>query len=290
MRPFVKSITVQPIDKVLSSNEPGLLLDSLDLLPALRTLDGFCWPCDSEEAPPATRARPALESLRVYLPNEDPSPRLLRDWFNLKSLKRLIIEPRDEGFNFARFESLPRGLEELQLLGFFSEDFPDFERYRIHLKNLESLVLVPDTLVSVEDGNPVALLPNLRSLHLQGAHGLVLLLSVANSHLERLVVGANLSSDELEEHAFPDGHPLRLFVAEVCRLVKVVPARFPALREIGLLGDYYWPVAFTRPDSRWVPGVREMARDLRAVGLTVADRHGDCWQDEWFDEERPSPA
>lgn len=116
--------------------------------------------------------------------------------------------------------------------------------------------------------NPLVLFPALHILKVQYRGSLSYILGVPHGSLQELSVDLGRFD---RRTGYPASHPLRQFVDNLCSVQRSSPPRYPALQVFGLAERN---LLFARPAAREIPGVREMVRQLRSVGLRVNDVDG----------------
>jgi hypothetical protein len=290
-------------------NATERLLRNLALLPALTEIQNFCWtPAIAKMSPPVLYTRPTLEDLRLVdeadidaadISNTDGSFVLLQAWFDLDDLT--VLGAR--GYNLKLLlptvlPFLPLKLEAVKIKNFNGQRLDAIlEALRWRGQTLERLYLTPrSTTVRPEAHgpalNPLSVLPKLDTLYLRD-DDFARLLHVPHRELVTLTVGGlyyerydgDTGEDLTPTFLADPTHAYRLFIDEVCRVVSLTPSRFPSLRRVGLVSPRaYKSISFLSRETCRMPGILEIAEQLKTAGLTFFDMNDVEWRDEWSAE------
>jgi hypothetical protein len=124
-------------------------------------------------------------------------------------------------------------------------------------------------------------LPTLRSLAFEAAR----LEDIIGDARHPLLETLSLQTNEFEDSSsYPADHLLNTAVDDLCRLCQD-PHAFPSLRLVRLSRCNPPFLRFKAGSNDYQqPGVVEMARMLKDVGLDLEDDYGYPWCDEWFNE------
>jgi hypothetical protein len=290
-------------------NATERLLRNLALLPALTEIQNFCWtPAIAKMSPPVLYTRPTLEDLRLVdeadidaadISNTDGSFVLLQAWFDLDDLT--VLGARGYNLKFLLptvLPFLPLKLEAVKIKNFNGQRLDAIlEALRWRGQTLERLYLTPrSTTVRPEAHgpalNPLSVLPKLDTLYLRD-DDFARLLHVPHRELVTLTVGGlyyerydgDTGEDLTPTFLADPTHAYRLFIDEVCRVVSLTPSRFPSLRRVGLVSPRaYKSISFLSRETCRMPGILEIAEQLKTAGLTFFDMNDVEWRDEWSAE------
>lgn len=260
------------------------LLGNLHLVPQLRRISTLAWPPDVGPRTPAQTHRLPLLDLGVAAARNGTGDDLsLAAWFDLASLRScsIHIDPSSAVIALSIVALLPSSLKSLAFGGFQALPYELLVRTSGQCTGLVDLTVASHVAprISASDTHLLALFPALRSLDVRECSSPTALLAVPHSSLRRLSVGTPYDA-RWRGLGFPASHPLHVFVDALCHVLQTDRASYPALRTVGLIGGLA-DLRFQSADGRRQPGVREMARKIRAVGLRVLNQGDVEWLDEW---------
>lgn len=258
-----------------------VLRSVVNVVPALERVEWLSWSGEGLPAPPAPSDRPSLRSLKLTLHDRGEESETPAAYFDLSTLRHLEINTPDSQRHTERLlRAVTNGLTTLSILNFECEDLPLVMRCIRRFGSLADLSLVIWRSTSPLPADLLAPFRSLRRLKL--AHDDVgPALSRPLALLEVLII--SLPPDDYpgpEEDGFVPSHPLARNVAELCRIIKDFPKRFPALRNV-CLDPPYEAITFAAEVTQQRVDLAAIGRQLREAGLALVDSEGLIWRADW---------